>query len=356
MFEPSCAESVWPPLHHGGRLREASARYGIAAGDWLDLSTGINPHGWPAPPIPPSVWSRLPEDDDELANAAREYYGAASALPVAGSQAAIQALPFLRKPCRVAILSPGYAEHDRAWRRAGHLVHSVPGGQVDGAASTADVLVLIHPNNPTGARFSATQMMAWHARLSARGGWLVVDEAFIDPAPEQSMASHSTREGVIVLRSLGKFFGLAGARVGFVLAQDSLLQRLRAALGPWCVAAPSRWIAIRALRDHAWQESARTRLHAASERLAVLLSRHALCPAGGCALFQWVATPHADALHERLARAGILTRRFADPLSLRFGLPAVEGHWARLGTALASVSCGTGKADGHSTRQLDPEA
>ncbi len=324
-------------LKHGGRLRAAAARYGMPIEAWLDLSTGINPDGWPVPPLPPSAWSRLPEDEDGLEAAARAYYGTDALLAVAGSQGAIQALPLLRGPCRVGIISPGYAEHAYAWRRAGRTVAAVPAADLGDAARHVDVLVVINPNNPTGDRFPPETLLDWHARLAARDGWLVVDEAFIDPAPEDSLAPYSTRPGLIVLRSLGKFFGLAGARVGFVLAESSWLHRLGEHLGPWTVAAPSRWAATLALADRAWHAATRTQLLKQTQRLAALLRRHGLAPGGGCALFQWVPIPHAAAIHERLARQGILTRLFTEPASLRFGLPGAEGGWARLEEALADT-------------------
>ncbi|MGH8566483.1 MAG: aminotransferase class I/II-fold pyridoxal phosphate-dependent enzyme, partial [Gammaproteobacteria bacterium] len=169
-------------------------------------------------------------------------------------------------------------------------------------------------------------------------GWLVVDEAFMDPTPAHSLAAYCARPGLIVLRSLGKFFGLAGARVGFVLAEAALLTRLAEAIGPWPLAGPSRAVASGALADTGWQYTTCTELSAASARLAHLLSAHGLVPTGGCALFQWVATPQASAVHEALARQGVLTRSFPDPPSLRFGLPGTEREWAQLQTALA-VAC-----------------
>jgi cobalamin biosynthesis protein CobC len=200
-----------------------------------------------------------------------------------------------------------------------------------------DVLAVIHPNNPTGDRFAVETLLDWHDCVAARDGWLVVDEAFIDPTPADSLALYSTRPGLLVLRSLGKFFGLAGARVGFVLAESSWLHRLRGQLGPWTVATPSRWVAERALADRAWQEAARAHLRKKAERLAALLNQHGLAIGGSCVLFQWVPIPHAAAIHERLARQGILTRLFTEPASLRFGLPGAEAGWARLDQALANA-------------------
>ena len=335
---PEHTAPPYPLLPHGGRLRAAAERYGIAPEHWLDLSTGINPRGWPVPEVPAAIWARLPEDDDGLEQAAQTYYEAGHLLPVAGSQAAIQALPRLRPRSRVAVLDPGYAEHACAWRRAGHEITAVAAERVEEAMRSSDVVLLIHPNNPTGACFPVGQLLDWHARLAARGGWLVVDEAFMDATPGHSLCRHTARPGLIVLRSLGKFFGLAGARVGFVCAQPTLLARLRCLLGPWCVNAPSRWVAAAALTDHVWQESARRHLAAAGVRLHSLLARRGLAPDGGCAFFQWVRTPHAPALHEALARHAILTRLFVDPCSLRFGLPGTEADWARLERVLSLVS------------------
>lgn len=324
-------------LEHGGRLHEAARRHGIPPGDWLDLSTGINPLGWPVPGLPPEAWLRLPEEDDGLEHAAHDYYGCASLLPVAGSQAAIQALPLLRPACRVGIISPGYAEHAQAWCRAGHEVVPLAPEDIPRELDDLDVLLIIHPNNPTGHVFDPARLLDWQARLAARGGWLLIDEAFIDATPGMSLARHIPRPGLVVLRSLGKFFGLAGARVGFVLAEPALLEALRERLGPWSIARPSRHVARRALQDAAWQATTRNRLVLDSARLAELLASCGLAPHGGCALFQWVKTPEADRIHDELARHGILVRRFDNPASLRFGLPATTAGWSRLAQALAEV-------------------
>lgn len=325
-------------LEHGGRLRAASLRYGIALADWLDLSTGIAPYGWPLPAIPGSAWTRLPEQNDGLEIAARDYYGVSNLLPVAGSQAAIQALPRLLRDARVGIVSPAYAEHAAAWQREGHRLLELSEGGIERALERLDVLLLVNPNNPTGRRIEPQRLLDWHARLAERGGWLVVDEAFIDCTPEFSLAAFSDRPGLIVLRSFGKFFGLAGIRLGFVLAHPAVLEPLAELLGPWTVSGPSRVVATALLQDHAGQRLQRERLLADGERLATLLSEQGLPPTGGCALFQFCCTPQASLLHEFLACQGILTRLFVSPLSLRFGLPADEHGWQRLQQALAAFA------------------
>ncbi|MCW3148443.1 threonine-phosphate decarboxylase CobD [Stutzerimonas stutzeri] len=322
-------------LEHGGRLRAAAQHYGIALADWLDLSTGVAPHPLALPAIPLSAWARLPESDDGLEAAARDYYGARDLLAVAGSQAAIQALPRLRRRARVGVVSPCYAEHAEAWRREGHQLLELSEAGVPQALDQLDVLVVVNPNNPTGQLIAPRRLLEWHAALAACGGWLVVDEAFMDCTPQYSLAGHSQLPGLIVLRSFGKFFGLAGARLGFVLAHAGLLRALAELLGPWTVNGPTRLLGATLLADRAGQQHQRESLHADGQRLADLLRRHDLAPLGGCALFQWWVSADAPSLHDFLARRGILTRLFEQPSSVRFGLPGAEG-WTRLEQALQS--------------------
>jgi cobalamin biosynthetic protein CobC len=332
-------------LEHGGKLRAAAARYGIPLEQWLDLSTGINPNGWQGAMPPPSSWARLPEDEDGLSHAACNYYGTAELLPVAGSQAAIQVLPKLRAECRVAVLAPSYNEHAHAWQGAGHAVDLITADQLDTAVESHDVVVVVNPNNPTGVSFDKPTLLPWHQKLAARGGWLLVDEAFMDSTPANSVAAHTGEDGLIVLRSLGKFFGLAGARVGFVLAETTLLQQLREELGPWTISGPARWLATKVLNDRDWQGLTREQLKQHGQRLNRLLTDHGLSPDGDTALFQSIATPLAESIHERLAEQGILTRLFNDQVKgqvkdqalIRFGLPAHEVEWQRLETALAQL-------------------
>lgn len=334
-------------LEHGGQLRAASARYGIQLSDWLDLSTGLNPVPFAPPPIPLEAWSRLPQEQDGLEEVAAQYYGSGDLLPVSGSQAAIQALPRLRPACRVGVLHPGYAEHAYAWRTAGHDVLPLAPATIEAYLAQLDVLVLMQPNNPTGVWFSHEIMLRWHALLAARGGWMIVDEAFLEASTAQTLIQEKMPQGLFVLRSLGKFFGLAGARVGFAAAHPGLLSALREILGPWCIAGASRHVARAALLDRAWQEAAAKRLRHDSQRLAQLLSDAGLAPTGGCNLFQWLKTDRAESLHQRLARAGIFTRFFAEPHSIRFGLPGREADWERLRAALQNLDFGRSNSGLH---------
>ncbi|QXH52782.1 threonine-phosphate decarboxylase CobD [Pseudomonas fakonensis] len=322
-------------LEHGGRLLRAVKQYGIAREDWLDLSSGIAPWPYPIPPIAPDAWARLPETEDGLEEAARQYYGARHLLAVAGSQAAIQALPTLRPAGRVGVLSPCYAEHPQAWQRAGHQLVELDESQVDGELERLDALVLVNPNNPTGQRVSRERLLAWHARLAERGGWLLVDEAFMDNTPEQSVVDCAERPGLIVLRSFGKFFGLAGVRLGCVVAEPALLQRLAELLGPWTVSGPARVLGQSCFVDQAAHQAQIQRCAQASQRLAVLLASSGLPPSGGCDLFQYVRSESAARLHDFLARRGILVRLFTEPGAVRLGLPACAADEQRLALALA---------------------
>lgn len=319
------------PPRHGGRLREAARRYGIALEHWIDLSTGINPHPYPVPPVPPEVWQRLPEEDDGLETTAAHYYGNSTLLAVAGTQAAIQALPALLDGKHVTIATPSYAEHLWAWRH--HAPHTCPMNGIADAVARSDVVVLGQPNNPCGTLHAPAQLLAWSQTLATRGGWLVVDEAFIDTTPEASVTPQAGQPGLIVLRSPGKFFGLAGARGGFVFAPPELLEALAVQLGPWAVSGPTRHALRAALADIGWQRAARLSLQNDGERLANLLQAYGFTP-HGTALFQRVMTPHADKLAEHLAQQGILVRTLTEPAALRFGLPADERAWHRLTDAL----------------------
>jgi len=327
-------------LVHGGRLRAAARRYGMTVDRWLDLSTGINPHPWPLPAIPADVWHRLPEDEDGLDSMLRESLDLDAAVgitPLPGSQAAIQQLPGMRRPCRVAVPDPGYAEHGHAWAAAGHQVSAVTPDMIDGLLPELDVLVWIQPNNPSGEIIPPEQLLHWHRRLAERGGWLLVDEAFIDVVPEASLQSVLGRPGLLVLRSLGKFFGLAGVRAGLLLGDATICRAVARELGPWAVSGPARYLLARAVADHHWQDAMRQRLRAASDRLQDLLEQTLGVTTRGTDLFRYWPEPRAAEIQDALSRGAILIRRFEAPSALRIGLPGEETDWARLAAALQSL-------------------
>ncbi|MFL9864447.1 threonine-phosphate decarboxylase CobD [Paraburkholderia fungorum] len=320
---------------HGGNLHEAAQRYGIPYAQWLDLSTGINPHGYPVPPVPADAWRRLPDEGDGFAACATRYYGAPDAahvLPVAGSQAAIRALPSLLPCGRVGIAPLTYSEYAPAFERAGHEVVPLDVSW-DSLPDALTHVVVVNPNNPTTEHLSADKLLHWHAQLSARNGTLLVDEAFADTMPSASLAANTDRDGLIVLRSPGKFFGLAGVRAGFVLGAPALLDALRRTLGAWTVSGPARHAVKAAFENEAWQQQTRTRLDAESARLVSLLHAHGFATRS-TPLFAWTDDARAAALHEALAQRGVWTRLFTASGSVRFGLPASDAEWVRFEESL----------------------
>jgi len=323
-------------LEHGGNLRQAAQQYGIPLELWCDLSTGINPNHYPIPDIPMEAWHRLPEENDGLIEAACAYYDCQSLIATAGSQAAIQVLPQLRSACHIAMPKNMYQEHAHAWQSHGHQVTFFAAEPTLEVLEKVDVLILCNPNNPTGQRFNKNQLLAWHQQLTSRGAWLIVDEAFMDTTPEDSVASTAHLPNLIVLRSLGKFFGLAGARVGFLLAEKNMLALAQEKIGPWSITGPSRHMASHALRNGKWQAEASKALSSNSQQLSKLLHQYGLTPTGGTDFFQFVTTAKAVAIHEALAKQGIWVRLFKEASALRFGLPA-HRHWHQLEQALKEI-------------------
>lgn len=323
-------------LEHGGRLRQAAKEYNIPLEDWLDLSTGINPVPYPIPEITIKSWHRLPEDHDGLEEAARIYYKAQNVLPLHGSQQAIQILPRLFSPRPVAVLYPSYNEHSSAWQKAGHAVHLFEGSKLDEVVTTYDIVVLINPNNPTGEQFSRDRLLEIAEQLVKRDGALIVDEAFMDASPNQSVVSYSDRPGLIVLRSLGKFFGLAGARVGFTFAEEKVLQHIKEEAGPWTISGPSREVTTHAFKNIEWQTATRAKLAFDGIRLANVLRKAGFTPQG-TELFQYVLMENAQLIYKNFARQGILLRLFKEPLAIRFGLPATDEQWKRLESVLRNL-------------------
>jgi cobalamin biosynthetic protein CobC len=326
------------PPEHGGPLAAARLLFPDAPEPFIDLSTGINPYPYPLPPVPFDLLARLPEPDavDRLAVIAAEAYGAPSARHVVAAPGTQILLPFvagLVPPGRAVVLGPTYAEHARAAALQGHAVSEV----TDVAQLAAsDLAIVVNPNNPDGRIVTKEALLDCAAALRSRGGLLVVDEAFMDVGPlGASLAGEARRGNVVVLRSFGKFFGLAGLRLGFALAAPALAARLRAGLGPWAVSGPALAIGTVALADAPWIAATRASLGEAARRLDELLTQTQLDVVGGTSLFRLVRTPAAPKLFHQLGRAGILVRRFAsEPTRLRFGLPGDAPQWQRLRAAI----------------------
>jgi cobalamin biosynthetic protein CobC len=325
------------PLLHGGDLSAARRLFPVAAEPFVDLSTGINPNPYPVPELPADAFARLPDSaaTSHLAVAAATFYGAPSAahvLPAPGTQILLPLVAGLARPGRAAILSPTYNEHARCAALAGH---SVTETRSIGGLGDADLAIVSNPNSPDGRLIDRDSLLAIAAKLRAHSGVLVVDEAFMDVGPLGASLAGDVGHNIIVLRSFGKFFGLAGIRLGFALLAPQLATRLAANLGPWAVSGLAVAIGAKALMDAAWIETTRRALTQAAPRLDVMLAGAGLEVVGGTPLFRLVRTPAANALFHHLGRAGILVRVFPDnAMWLRFGLPADEAAWRRLEISL----------------------
>ena len=323
-------------LHHGGNIAAAQAHFGQDAADWIDLSTGINPAPWSGAANITIDWRALPAPGAlaALERVAAAHFGASPAYvcAVPGSEMALRLLPLLGLPHDALIASPAYRTYADAFDGA----RSASRDAVLAHAGHAGTLVIANPNNPDGQTSPAETLHRLAETQAARGGWLIVDEAFGDCMPELS-AAPLVRAGLplIVTRSFGKFFGLAGLRLGFVIAPPTLIARLRALVGSWPVSAGAVAIGAAAYADAAWIATTRESLKTQTDRLDSVLRRHGLSPHGGCPLFRLVETAEAAALFERLARAAILTRPFDyAPHWLRIGLPGGMEALDRLDRAL----------------------
>ncbi|MBB4954642.1 cobalamin biosynthetic protein CobC [Agrobacterium vitis] len=327
------------PIAHGGGLAAAAARFGGQVQDWLDLSTGINPCPPALPPVEPRLWHRLPdrEREDDARLAARDFYGSGAVLPllVPGTQSAIQLLPrLIESGKRAAILSPTYGEYARSLALAG-----LP---VDCLRDLADIgaehglVVVVNPNNPTGQCFAPDVLQGVAARMQSWGGVLVVDEAFGDCQPELSLASRlEQHDNLVIFRSFGKFFGMAGVRLGFVMANNAILNQFADGLGPWAVSGPALALASALLRGDS--VSIRQQIAARKTALDGVLQKAGLTLRGGTPLFSLVEIEDAQALHEHLCRDHILTRIFDyAPSWIRIGLTADQGGDQRLARSLQS--------------------
>ena len=311
---------------HGGNLDWAMDRWGGSEESWADLSTGINPRPYPVPDLPQRAWSALPtrSDLDGLLGAAQAAYDTkAGVLAVAGAQAAIQMIPLSVEPGVARVLGPTYNEHAAAFAAAGWRVETVTTTE---ALAGADMAVVVNPNNPDGRVFSKDELLG----IAGSVDCLVVDESFADARPEVSVAPDAGA-GLIVLRSFGKFYGLAGLRLGFALGDVARLQDLA---GPWPVSGASIAIGRQALADKAWWAETTARLQRDAARLDALAQGAGWKVVGGTSLFRLYDTDDAEAAQQRLAKGRVWSRIF--PYSdrwLRLGLPDGRG-WAMVEEAL----------------------
>lgn len=327
------------PIQHGGGVTAAAARHGGRPEDWLDLSTGINPCPAPLPPVDPAAWHRLPDQsrlrDTRLAAAAYYRSGNCLPLPVPGTQAVIQLLPRLVPPGRrAAVVSPTYGEYGRVLRNAGLAVDAIR--SLEDVRGEHGLVIVVNPNNPDGRLYRSDDLLRLRESLSQAGGTLVVDEAFADVEPAATLAPHAgVARGLVVFRSFGKFFGLAGLRLGFVLGEEGLLADFADWLGPWAVSGPALTIAAGLMSGDC--DPIRRSIFERKSALDSVLQAAGLRIAGGTALFSLMQHPRAAEMHEWLCNRHVLVRAFDyDRRWLRFGLAPDAAADRRLAAALAS--------------------
>lgn len=325
-------------VFHGGGVAAAARAYGHAPADWLDLSTGINPAPPDLPVLEPALFHRLPDADltSDVRLAAQRFYASGDVLPIAaaGTQPLIRILASRAARGRVAVLSPTYGEYRAVFAAAGHAVDEVSG--LDAVRPEHRVVVAVNPNNPDGRLYSRADLLALSLDLAGDDRLLVVDEAFGDMHPGESLAGAvGHHPHVVVLRSFGKFFGLAGIRLSFAIAGADHAAALEAGLGPWPVSGPALAIA-RALfaRDPA---PIRQAIRHRAEALGQVFAGRGLRVVADAGLFLLIETPEAEALHAHLCRHAILTRIFDYRKTwMRVGLAADAQALARLSDALSA--------------------
>lgn len=317
---------------HGGNLDLAQQRFGGRAEHWIDLSTGINRLSYPVGEVSAHHWQALPSraEIEVLHRAAHHAYRtSAPVVAMGGAQAAIQLLPQLAPSGRARILAPTYNEYAGVLSAAGWNVQAV--GELDALAG-ADVAIVVNPNNPDGRCHLPKDLLA----LLPRVGRLVIDESFADTVPQLSLAPEAARPGLLILRSFGKFYGLAGLRLGFAIGNAADIEKLAAMSGPWPVSGAAISIGCRALRDDAWAETTSARLARDCVRLDGMAQSQGWRLVGGTPLFRLYETPDALAAQDKLAQSQIWSRVFAQkPGWLRLGLPGSESEWTRLAEVLA---------------------
>jgi cobalamin biosynthetic protein CobC len=329
--------------HHGGRLGVARSLFPDVQQPWIDLSTGINPRSYPAPRASQRSRNRLPEPTElaRLEALAAEAFGVtdpARVVATAGTECALRLVPQLVSLKAAVVVGPTYGSHADAWTRAGALTQTLRLDEIDTHTERAACVTIVNPNNPDGRIVERSRVLALHDSLAQHGGMLIVDEAFADVAPEASVAATvGTAAGskLVVLRSFGKFFGLAGLRLGFIVAPTTLAATIRGLIGEWPVSSDALAAGLAAYADVQWMERERVTLQKAAQRLDGLLKLSGFEIAGGTSLFRLARAADARERFARLLAAGILVRPFDfAPDLLRFGLPRGREQWRRLAAAL----------------------
>lgn len=251
---------------HGGNRRETARRYGYQLQDLLDFSANVNPYG-PPPAVYEAINEALPEidrypdNDDSLKERLAAYYEIRPENILLGNGAAdlIYYLADRLRPTRALIPVPSFSEYEWATMASGGVVVRLPLERDFGLNTAslreqlphADLVWLGNPNNPNGSLTSKSVLLSLVTK--APGTTFLIDEAFMDFVPQARdfslLKEASIRPGLLVLRSLTKFFSLAGLRVGFLVGEKKIIEALEKAKAPWSLNCLALAGAAAALKD-----------------------------------------------------------------------------------------------------------
>lgn len=247
--------------------------------------------------------------------AARHGRSPSEVLVTAGAAEAFTLLASALRPRRAVVVHPQFTEPEAALRAAGHVVSRVVLSEVDGfvldpavVPGDADLVFVGNPTNPTSVLHPAASLRA----LARPGRLLVVDEAFLDAVPGEAESLAHGVPGVVVLRSLTKTWGLAGLRAGYVLAEPSVIERLRAVQVPWSVSTLAGVATVACCRPSAVEEAEKLAVAAESDREYLVSG---LTAAGVHVLgaprgpFVLIRVPDGAGVRLRLREAGYAVRR-----------------------------------------------
>lgn len=321
--------STLAPQEHGGDARAARERFGLAPA--MDFSASINPLG-----APPGLreylfqrWDEVLHYPDRTCDACAQAVAARFELPreglvVGNGSAELIGLLLRARPWRRLLVCPPDFRLYRALASPGTAVVEIPRREEEGflpdmdalarEVSRGDLVFFSHPGNPSGAAVCSAQVLTLYRRTEAAGAVLAVDEAFADFCPEVSVLGQAGRApGLVVLRSLTKFYGIPGLRLGFLAAPGELARAVAALQVPWAVNVLAQAAGAYCLGQAGWEERSRAFVDRERALLAQGLSGvpgARPLPSRANYLLVGLAAPGpgADTLFDALGRRGILVR------------------------------------------------
>lgn len=310
-------------IKHGGNIDKAISIYGGKVNDWIDLSTGINPDCYPIPKFSNTDWRNLPTltEIEKLESLIKsEFNTFSSVMLTPGSQIAISLLPTLLKKQIVGIIEPTYSDYFESFENAGFKVCSCSNIQ---ELLKSKIAIIVNPNNPDGKNYDIKDLLL----LSEKVNLLIVDESFIEASNTSSIISYIKQKtnNIIVIKSFGKLYGLAGLRLGFVFSGEGFISKFKKIFSFWPVSKVSIKIASRAIKDKKWMINTQIKLKKKTIILDEIMKSINFKLIGGTNLFRLYSTPNSISSHRFLAKKFIWSRIFSYSRKwLRLGIPSDE--------------------------------